>query len=106
MDITRAKEIISALAEGVDPITGEVLPDDSVCNKVEVVRAFYTILNETSTTSKTKAENAGKPWNAVDDALLAEMYERGASKSELQDYFKRSPGSIRSRLVKLGLIEP
>ena len=36
MEINRAKEIISALAEGIDPITGEVLPDDSVCNKGEI----------------------------------------------------------------------
>lgn len=28
MDINRAKEIISILAEGVDPTTGEVLPSD------------------------------------------------------------------------------
>ena len=44
MDILRAKEIISALAEGVDPTTGEVLPGDSICNKGEVVRAFYALL--------------------------------------------------------------
>ena len=40
MTIDRAKEIIVALAEGIDPITGEVLPEDNVCNKGEVVRAF------------------------------------------------------------------
>jgi len=45
MDINRAKEIIYALAEGIDPITGEVLPENNVCNKSEVVRALYTILN-------------------------------------------------------------
>lgn len=45
MDINRAKEIISTLAEGIDPTTGEILPNNSVCNKGEVVRAFYAILN-------------------------------------------------------------
>ena len=45
MDINQAKEIISTLAEGVDPTTGEVLPDNSVCNKGEIVRAFYAVLN-------------------------------------------------------------
>lgn len=45
MTIDRAKEIIVALAEGVDPTTGEILPEDNVCNKGEVVRAFYAILN-------------------------------------------------------------
>lgn len=46
MDIKRAKEIISALAEGIDPTTGELLPEESVCNKGEVVRAFYAILHD------------------------------------------------------------
>ena len=45
MEINRAKEIISMLAEGIDPTTGEILPEDSVCNKGELVREFYTILN-------------------------------------------------------------
>lgn len=27
MDITRAKEIIRILADGIDPITGEILPE-------------------------------------------------------------------------------
>ena len=45
MDIDRAKEILATLAEGADPTTGEVLPDNSVCNKGEIVRAFYAVLN-------------------------------------------------------------
>ena len=45
MDINRAKEIVSALAEGIDPITGELLPEDSVYNKGDVVRALYTVLD-------------------------------------------------------------
>lgn len=44
MDINRAKEIVSALAEGIDPATGEILPEDSVYNKGDVVRALYTLL--------------------------------------------------------------
>ena len=44
MDIIRAKEIVSALAEGIDPTTGEVLSEDCVCNKGEIVRALYAVL--------------------------------------------------------------
>ena len=40
MDINRAKEIVAALAEGIDPTTGEILPEDCVCNKGDVVRAL------------------------------------------------------------------
>lgn len=44
MDINRAKEIVAALAEGIDPTTGEILPEDCVCNKGDVVRALYSVL--------------------------------------------------------------
>ena len=44
MDLQRAKELLSGLADGVDPLTGEVLPEDHVCNKAEIIRAclLYT----------------------------------------------------------------
>ena len=32
MDVQRAKELLMVLADGIDPLTGEVLPDDHVCN--------------------------------------------------------------------------
>lgn len=32
MDIVRAKGIVRTLADGVDPMTGEALPDESVYN--------------------------------------------------------------------------
>ena len=49
MDIERAKEILRTLADGTDPLTGEVLSDDNVCNRVEVVRALHCVLNELET---------------------------------------------------------
>ena len=70
MEINRAKEIISALAEGIDPITGEVLPDDSICNKGEVVRALYAILRECE--SKTEKPKVAK---VVPDKYDTELYE-------------------------------
>ena len=105
MDINKAKEILSILAEGVDPTTGEILPDDSVCNKGEVVRAFYTVLNCLDTT-KPKRElprNAGKPWSVEDDAELKACVAAGLTKKELCAKFERSSGSITSRLARLGL---
>lgn len=106
MDITRAKEIVSTLAEGVDPTTGEILPTDHVCNNVEVVRAFYALLQQEMPASKKKMpENSGKKWTEEDDELLKELFERGMKRSQLQKTFMRSRASIEARLVKLGLIE-
>lgn len=106
MDINRAKEILSILVDGVDPTTGEVLPDNSVCNKGEVVRALYTVLNclNEKKPKKNLPQNAGKPWSAEEDAKLKSYFEVGMSKEELCAEFERTPGSISSRLIRLGLL--
>lgn len=46
MDIERVKELLSALADGVDPLTGEVLDRDNVCNRPEIIRALHMALYE------------------------------------------------------------
>lgn len=105
MDINRAKEILSTLAEGVDPTTGEILPDNSVCNKGEIVRAFYAVLNhlDEKKPKKNMPANAGKPWSAEEDAKLKSCFDAGMSRKELCTEFERTSGSISSRLVRLGL---
>ena len=111
MDIERARELILALAEGIDPITGEVLPPEHVCNNPEIIRAFYTAFNFIDSKSmpaekKVKTyESAGKRWTEDDDKLLKELYEKGVKISEIQKQFMRSRGSIQARLAKLGIIE-
>ena len=105
MDIRKAKEIISALAEGIDPTTGEVLPEDSVCNKGEIVRAVYAVLNhlDDKKPKKNLPANAGKPWSTEEDEELKGYFEAGMSKKELSAKFERSIGSISSRLTRLNL---
>ena len=107
MDIQRAKEILATLAEGVDPTTGELLPDDSVCNKGEIVRALYTVLNclDEKKSKKNKPSNAGKPWSKEDDEMLKVWFKSGMTKKEISTKLERSIGSISSRLARLGLIE-
>ena len=108
MDITRAKELLEGLADGVNPITGEVLSQDDSCNQVEIVRALNTILRHLEdvlmVTGNSEPENAGKPWTKAEDEILCRMFDRGCSKKEICTYFKRSSGGIAARLVKLGKI--
>ena len=65
MNIDRAKEILELLADGVNPLTDELLPDSDSCNQVEVVRAFHTALKHldaaSGKTGKPQAKNAGSP---------------------------------------------
>ena len=104
MDIVKAKEIISALAEGIDPTTGELLDAESVCNKGEVVRAFYTVLQVLECKKeKSVPENAGKPWSAEEENRLEMLYNSRMSQKAIAKEMGRTPGSISSRLEKLGL---
>ena len=107
MDIIRAKEIITALAEGVDPTTGEVLPGNSVCNKGEIVRAFYAVLNhlEEKKPKKNMPANAGKSWTKEDEDLLINLYQAGATKRDICKTLQRTESGVAARLVHLGIIE-
>lgn len=107
MDIERAKEILGFLADGIDPFTGELLDEDSICNQADVVRAFHTIQTELNKKSGNKKlpENNGKPWTEDTDQELIEMYAAGIKESELSKHFKRTKGAIHSRLKHLGKIE-
>ena len=107
MDINRAKEIISTLAEGIDPTTGEVLPNDSVCNKGEIVRAFYAVLNHLNEkkSKKNLPANTGKPWTKEDEDLLIRLYQSGASKKDVCKTLQRTATGIAARLVHLGIID-
>ena len=72
MDIFRAKEIMKCLADGVNPLTGEVLPPEDSCNQPEVIRAFHVILSVLpEKPRKSQPENAGKPWTSEDERVLA-----------------------------------
>ena len=105
MDIQRAKELLEVLADGVDPLTGEVLPDDHVCNKGEIVRALHCAVEELSRRRRNPLpENNGKPWTEELDSELCRLFDEGMKKQELCAHFKRTSGSILSRLEKLGKI--
>src|SRR3989338_5832170 len=57
-------------------------------------------------TIRTKFPNAYRPWSKEDDAKLTEMFRESATVSALVKAFGRQKGSINSRLIRLGLVEP
>ncbi len=107
MDVQYAKQLLEGLADGMNPLTGEVLPPDDACNNPDIIRALHTILRELDrkTASKRTPENAGKPWSKEDDAELCSRFDNGSSVQELSQTFKRTRGAITSRLERLGKIK-
>lgn len=108
MDIQRAKELLAVLSDGVNPLTGEVLPEDDSCNQVEIVRALNTVLrhldNQPQKSTKPSPDNSGKPWTSEDEESLSRMIDQGCTQKEICSHFRRSPGAIAARLVRLGKI--
>lgn len=119
MDNERALDIINALASGIDPFTGEVFPQESALQNPETVRALFLAARaleqepgrrKSSSKSRPKDPslpgNTGKPWSDVEDLALVSAFESGSTEKDLAASHQRTPGAIRSRLVKLGKLEP
>ena len=120
MELDEAKEIVRALADGVDPTTGEVLPQESPYNDPSVIRALFKVIESTRTAKKPtktneqrqqdnidsgKPKNAGLPWTDELKTELASKYRSGVSIDELCKYYERTKGAIVSELTKQGLVE-
>lgn len=112
MDEAKALNILSTLANGVHPLTGEVFPADSPYQSPEVVRALFVAtrsLESRSPPAKTRASlpaNAGKPWVDEDDRKLLAEFDRGRTVAELAQSLGRTAAGIQARLEKHGRIQP
>lgn len=92
MELERARTLLTELADGVDPLTGECLPPDSVCNRPEIIRALHCVLQHTAGGRKRPSPpNAGKPWTEADDSALLQMYDAGSDVGGAQDAFSALP---------------
>ena len=74
MDIERARELLATLADGVNPLTGEVLDDDNVCNQPDIIRALHTAVFALTMRAVPDDSdippNSGKAWSRSADEKL------------------------------------
>ena len=110
MEIGEALKIMRALADGVNPETGEVLTADAVYQYPPVVRAFHRAVRaleyveERERSRKTPPAKAGKSWSRAEDEQVCEELRRGIDFHQIAKTHNRTIGSIIARLVKLGKI--
>jgi len=103
-----ALEIIRALADGSDPYTGEVFGAESPYQNAQTVRALFAAIDALEAAAKRKErkrnlpERTGKPWDNDESKLLIKEFDDGGTISEIAREHKRTPGAIKSQLVKLG----
>jgi hypothetical protein len=115
MDDARALAILSALANGVHPATGEVFPADSPYQDPDVIRALYVALRRMEgrafdrrrpENGADKPANAGKPWAPPEDSALLSAFDSGLTLEMLAQQHGRTSAGIRARLEKHGRLEP
>ena len=108
MDEKSAAEVLSALADGVDPTTGAILPSDNPCQHPTVIRALFTAIEALKGRDRNRdrrrslPEKTGAPWTAQEDADLIKAFEAGKSIPEIAASMQRTRGGIEARLIRLG----
>ena len=116
MEREQALKIVSALANGVHPMTGEVFAEDSPYQHPDVVRALFEALRTmdarprpaTSAAERKPSEipaNTFVRWTRDEEERLAAEFDTGKSSAELATLHNRSRAAIEARLLKLGKID-
>ena len=112
MQLDAALPIVRALADGINPVTGELYPDQSPYAEPRALRALYSAVDlmqkeiDREKRRERLPANFGKPWTADEDATLTAEFDSGLAMNEMARKHLRTQSSIRLRLEKLGKIEP
>lgn len=110
MELQTARQIIDTLSQGIHPVTGEAMPDDSPYNAPPVIRALFAVsqalADRPSRPPRALPPNAGKVWDAPEDARLEAGFAQGTEVKQLAQELGRTPFAVESRLAKLGKLPP
>ena len=127
MDDQQALSIVTALANGANPQTGEIFERDSPYQSPDVIRALYAAQRALeaklygarraggtarsagphhSPSDDATKSNAGKPWSAEEDQQLLKEFDADRPIAEIARAHGRTAAGIRARLEKHGKLEP
>ncbi len=108
----RARHILQALVQGIDPLTGEELAPGTVLQQADVLRALLAgvaALEQTAARAQRRAQlpgNVGRSWNASEEATLVAAFKSGDALPEIATRHGRTLRAIEARLERLGLLTP
>ena len=102
--------------DGIDPITGEVLPKDHLCQNADVIRALHSAVLALSTSDAENPEveqsiylqkkngrlNAGRFWTEEDNQQLISLYLENVPMDEICYILQRRPRGVYNQLTYLG----
>ncbi len=117
MNAERAIEILEMLMEGIDPYTGEALPQAFIFKQADVILALcwavQSLKRETvkqlnparpgDRIIKSGEQSAGRAWTQEDDRQLKELVASKVPLERLCVILHRRSGGIQKRLTQLGI---
>jgi hypothetical protein len=110
MQEQRARKILHALVQGVDPSTGEELPAGTVLQQADVLRALLAgvaALEQVSARAQRRAQlpnNVGRTWAPDEERELITAFQSGDSPANIATKHGRTLRAIEARLERLGLL--
>jgi hypothetical protein len=110
MQPQRAREILLSLVNGVDPLTHEDLPNGTILEKAETVRALLigvATIEQAMDRASRRAQlprNIGRTWTAEENSQLHDAFQAGVTLTDIAARHGRTKRAIEARLEKLGLI--
>jgi hypothetical protein len=112
MNIEETIAILEALAQGINPVTGNQLATASPFDEPLVIRALNTaaqrLRHSSSLSEQPKASppKVGSGWSADEDQALVRQFRANLPIKSIAENHQRTRGAIQSRLARLGLVEP
>src|SRR3954464_12723903 len=101
MQLDAALPIVRALADGVNPVTGEAYPEHSPYAEPRTLRALFSAVDlmqkevEREKRRDRHRANFGKPWSPKEDEQLTGAFDGGAGISDIARKHARTHSSIR-----------
>jgi hypothetical protein len=110
MQEQRARKILQALVEGINPATGAELPAETILQQAEVLRALLagvSALEQVSARAQRRAQlpdNVGRTWTPEEERTLVAAFQAGESLGDIATKHGRTLRAIEARLERLGLL--
>lgn len=110
MENRRAREILNGLVLGIDPLTHNPLPEGTVLEKAEIVRAMLVAVGlldlslQRDSRRSQLPRNIGRSWSNEENNRLVDAFRSGLPLTEIAANHGRTLRAIEARLEKHGLI--
>jgi hypothetical protein len=108
MDAEKALIILSALANGVDPNTGEIFDVNGPYQTADVIRALYFGVSAVKALvprpkrAKNSSPRAGVPWTDAEDQQLLTHFNEGLDLAAIAVRHGRTVAGVQARLERQG----